>query len=692
MRRLIGAVVVVALALAVGWWFCRPTPGASLFANWDPHAKGKVWSIVGSPDSPHIAFVDPTGAFQPREDSYSVHYYLYDRDSRRLCTARPTCSLAYGCLPTVDIDCGGVAARYETFVTDGECVSIVTLRNGGGFRVSLFAVVLPYQLTGPMLGSAEVRCDGRSLVVGGRKLLACDTMPVACAAYAAGTDDRTCDVTGYAREGMLPGTRVARGGPKEITSGVMRFDLTLQPNQEKRLVFRSPLGPRARRIEARQAREEFVRRWDSRLGRVDLDVPDQRVRDCFRASAAYLVMLSANGRPVPGPTKYGSFWVRDCAYMADALYYAGHGDLVGPALKKLRSMQLPNGGFAARSGAGDVELDAPGEAIYTLVSRYRRTHDRKWLAAQWECIERTCRYVKAKGMGQGGILPASLSAEDLGKGDQQHYWDDFWCIRGLRDAAYAARELGRREDAAWTAAEAESLSQATRMSIEATMARHSTDYIPNGPDEVTSSSMARGTSCALWPCAVLEPSDALARRSFDVYWSKWIAPSGGGFIHREHFWPYAGMDLAQGYVMLGQRERAWKMLEWTLAHDPTRGFYSWPEGMFTNDLTLAEGDMPHGWMCAAYVSMVRNMLVRESGRDLVLLSGVPSEWLRPGARISVRDFPTEFGKASFDARVVNDTLQMSLSGARPLGTYRIELPGGPTEVLPRDARTALVRL
>ena len=27
------------------------------------------------------------------------------------------------------------------------------------------------------------------------------------------------------------------------------------------------------------------------------------------------------------------------------------------------------------------------------------------------------------------------------------------------------------------------------------------------------------------------------------------------------------------------RKRAWTMLKWTLAHDPTGGFYAWPEGM-----------------------------------------------------------------------------------------------------------------
>lgn len=694
-RRLMGGALILVAVLSAACWFSRPTPGRSLFADWDPHAKGKVWSITGSPDSPHVVFVDPTGALQPQSDSYSIHYFVYDRDRARLCVSgKPDCTLAHGCLPTATVRSPGMVASYETFTSGDECVSVATLRNVGkaARRLSFYAVAVPYQLAGRQCGSLDMMYHRSSLAVSGEALLSCDSRPTSGAVYAAGTGDEICDITGYVRKGMLPRTRFVHGGLKEITSGAVRFDLVLEPNQKKRLVFRSSGGDASKPVS--EARDEFVRRWEAVLGRVGLEVPDGKCEDCFRASAAYLVMLSRDGKPVPGPTKYGSFWVRDCAYMADALYYAGQGDLVPPALEQLKTMQLANGGFSARAGAGDNELDAPGEAIYTLVQHYRRTGDLNWLRGVWPNIANACRYVRAKRPQRenADILPASVSAEDLGKATQQHYWDDFWCIRGLRDAAYAARELGKRRDAAWISAEADSLLAATRASIDETMARNSIAYIPNGPQEVASSSMARGTSCALWPCAVLDPSDPLVRRSFDTYWSKWIAPSNGGFVHRDHFWPYAGMDLARGYLMLGQRDRAWAMLKWTLDHDPTHGFFAWPEGMFTNDLTLAEGDMPHGWMCAAYISLVRNMLVRESGGDLVLLSGVPSDWLHAGARIAIRDFPTEFGKVSYRAEVFGDSLKLTVSGARPPGAYRVELPGGLTTVVPRNAREIRIAL
>jgi hypothetical protein len=743
MRRWLLVGVMLLAALAAGWWLSRPTPGTSLFAGWQPQAKRKVWTIAGSPGSKHFVFVDSNGAFQPRRDSYSIHYFVYDRDKRQLYSSllgnvtnvRRSAFSGDTPAPRVDWDAAGFGFSQTVFAALDTCCSRVRIANHRrqSRRLSLFVVAVPYGVTGAMPANCDLRYDSRSrsIRVGGSVLVSCDAKPADGAAYAAASTIHPADITGYIRNGVLPRGAFARGRKEGVTSGALRFDLTLGLSGTAEVVLRSPMAEVSisewsrSAVDHRPPFDTLPRSFDelrmrrsysglagyaNRLGRVGLTLPDRKCEDCFRASLAYLVMLSADGKPVPGPTKYRGFWVRDCAYMADALYYGGQRDLIPPALEQLRAMQLSNGGFPPKFGAqGDDELDAPGEVIYALVQHYRRTGDLKWLGEQWQCISNASRYIRAKGRGEAfaarpsdvagsssncfaptGILPASVSAEDLGDRLQQHYWDDFWCIRGLRDAAFAARALGKREDAAWISAEAESLLSATKASIRDTMTHSSVGYIPNGPDEAASSAAARGTSCALWPCAALDPADPLVTRSYDDYWGKWIAPSGGGFVHRGHYWPYAGLDLAQGYLMLGQRARAWTILHWTLDHDPTRGFFAWPEGMSTKDLTLAEGDMPHGWMCAAVVSLVRNMLVRESGGDLVLLSGVPKEWLRPGAELAIRDFPTEFGKVSYRAKVSNGNVKLTFSGARPRGRYRIALPGRSVVDVPSSAQAITI--
>jgi hypothetical protein len=185
--------------------------------------------------------------------------------------------------------------------------------------------------------------------------------------------------------------------------------------------------------------------------------------------------------------------------------------------------------------------------------------------------------------------------------------------------------------------------------------------------------MARGTSCGVWPCGVLDPSDQFVRSSFEVYWNKWIAPHDGGFEHKGEFWPYAGLDLAMDYLMFGQPERTAKILRWTIDHDPTSGCYSWPEGMNLKNLTLAAGDMPHGWMCASYISLIRNILVREVGSDLVIASGVPEEWLAPGREIEIGGFPTTNGTVGYKLRTSHDSIRISLN-ASGIGRCQMSLP------------------
>jgi hypothetical protein len=61
---------------------------------------------------------------------------------------------------------------------------------------------------------------------------------------------------------------------------------------------------------------------------------------------------------------------------------------------------------------------------------------------------------------------------------------------------------------------------------------------------------------------------------------------------------------------------------------------------------------------ANVIQLLRNMLVREQGADLVLLSAVSPEWLQPGRAIEVRDEPTAFGPVSFAALAAPDRLTL----------------------------------
>lgn len=695
------AVVLVLLAvLGIGTYVGTGPPGPSLFHDFTPQSLRKAWTIVGHPGSPNVAFMDGTGAVQPGRDAYSAHWFVYDKDEDKLYSPllgnmrrRSGFWVVEGHHQSWSAE--RMRIRERVLAHNDTCAVDLSIQNTGGkpLDVSLFVAAVPYKVMGLMGTGYELNCDrpSRALTVDRRVMLQSVSEPSDAGTLSG--DDGT-DITCYIRKGALPRARRARG-KSGLASGAMRFDMRVKADGNRVLSFLMPMTDSWRALTRSQTRKRLqevrqgaARAWTVRLDRVRIEVPDARVTRCWELSAIHLITLCGDGAPTPGPAKYRSFWVRDAAYIADALYYAGQADLIPPALEQLRKMQLPDGSFIAKSGGSPNELDAQGEAVYAFVQQYRRTGDKEALRRAWPCILSACEYIRSKRIRGSGILPASLSAEDLGSGDQQHYWDDFWCVRGLRDAAFAARELGNAKDEAWMRQQADSLLQATLASVR----QLKTSYIPNGPQDLTSSAMARGTSCALWPCDVLDLDDSLTRRSFDHYWNKWIAPSGGGFVHKDHFWPYAGLDLAISYLMLGQRERTWTILNWTLEHDPTKGFYSYPEGMFTDDLTLAEGDMPHGWTCASYLALVRNMLVRESDGGLALLSGVPEHWLRPGNSISCGKLPTQFGKISFTAQVTGGSLRIAFQGAKPNARLRVDLPGRNGYHVPPSAREVTIPL
>ncbi len=66
--------------------------------------------------------------------------------------------------------------------------------------------------------------------------------------------------------------------------------------------------------------------------------------------------------------------------------------------------------------------------------------------------------------------------------------------------------------------------------------------------------------------------------------------------------------------------------------------------------------MPHGWAAGQYVLLHRNSLVYVDGKKLELCWGVQPDWLKDGAKLSVKQAPTEFGKVQFELRRSESTL------------------------------------
>src|SRR5206468_1074141 len=109
-----------------------------------------------------------------------------------------------------------------------------------------------------------------------------------------------------------------------------------------------------------------------------------------------------------------------------------------------------------RRGADRVsEHDSPGAFVYAVAEYYRYTHDVGFLHDMWPHVLGAVDYLAAlreQSMGDDfkapdkaafhAILPASISHEGYAAYPVHSYWDDFFALRGLKDAADMARVVG----------------------------------------------------------------------------------------------------------------------------------------------------------------------------------------------------------------------------------------------------------
>jgi hypothetical protein len=73
------------------------------------------------------------------------------------------------------------------------------------------------------------------------------------------------------------------------------------------------------------------------------------------------------------------------------------------------------------------------------------------------------------------------------------------------------------------------------------------------------------------------------------------------------------------------------------------------------DRDLSGNLTPHGWFAAEYRNLLRNMMVREEGNTLNLLSAVSPMWIGDGKSIRVEKAQTYFGALSFNLKMSSAT-------------------------------------
>ncbi len=423
--------------------------------------------------------------------------------------------------------------------------------------------------------------------------------------------------------------------------------------------------------------------WNQQLaGIAGISVPDSSLDDAYRSGFIYTQIARSGNDLNTGVNGYESEFSHDVIGILTNLFTQGYfsdahallleaGNVVGP------QAQYPDGGWTY----------AWPWAIYLL-----KTGDVSFVKEHFSSIKNTARAIAADRTGPSGIME---STNDI---DTQGYWttDDYEALTGLAAYRYLAERIGDRPEVAWATQQYESLLSATNQALDTTISRYGLDYLPcsllapNSANRCANPEDANWTSPFgfggwAWNGSLLGATlngpgisliDATYAYGFQRLRGVLPADTFGGFPGDYYVSGYnAGMGSA-GLAGTAFRDQGIVSYEFMIENSQS-GPYSWWESSSAPSASTpwigkhpatGQGSSPHAWgMSQANKVLLDSLAAQSSDGTLIVGRGVPAQWLRDGASISVSNFPTIDGKRlslkiSTRGRAVSLTLTGPLSG------------------------------
>jgi hypothetical protein len=596
-----------------------------------------------------------------------------------------------------------------------------------------------------------------------------DTLPTQVGCYGGPADSWDYDFYQHTNpyedllaSGTLNGLHLAEDQLAGLCTGVFTWPFQLDPGTPSFALdirlpvddYRGPHDVVALRADAANTLETQNRIfWTGKLDASGLQVVTPRpagleeLWNQYRICRANLLILSDKGQIHPGPTIYDSFWIRDSSVEGIACALAGDQNLAAEQFGTYYPKAFDDnwdrppvgpvgmrGFFGQEHERNDREWDANGQALWAIgrLDRIRGAAQGFGQSLFTPYVLEGARWLRHN-RDSNGLLHSGWSAEHLGDMDKPHYWDDFWGLAGLWEAARLAERIGSPQAGEiWSAYD--QLRRATQDSIRWVLARQHErgewqTYIPTGPANVGGlDSTMVGAVAYFHPCRLYmgeklgSDIDVAARQTLDTLWAHFV--QDGGYRHDaawRAYGPYLTLQLAHAFLLLGDLDRMERCLNWAsreafaqVSRPGAPAADRWPvvlgawneqhcypiQSDFTDQpySTWYMGDIPHGWACAEFMLLMRDMLFFEADEDqdahVYLAPGLTTLRVGHGQTVEVRNAPTVFGSA-FGYRLVHHAAhnQIDLTITQPLQNVRYVFPchfGNRVSTATADGRPAVV--
>jgi hypothetical protein len=492
------------------------------------------------------------------------------------------------------------------------------------------------------------------------------------------------------RRGEAPDARETFD-PSGMASGIVRYSLHLDAGGHTEFFAAVPYHG-GESFSATSAREKIpklfysgARYWRDKTSHIIFSLPASadRIISTWRSNLAYILINKDNAGIQPGSRSYERSWIRDGAMTSSALLKSGIVQEVRDFADWYAPYQYGNGKVPcvvdSRGPDPVPENDSHGELIYLIREYFNFTHDTLFLKEKNDNVLKAVGYIESliaerttdryrdgndSIRAYYGLVPESISHEGYSAKPMHSYWDNFFTMKGLKDAAEIQKVLGDTASYKRIVRIRDTFRTNLYNSIDLAMKVRGIDYIPGcvelGDFDATS------TTIALTPCNELNnlPQQQL-QNTFERYYS-YFSERKEGHVDWVNYTPYENR-LIGSFVMLGQPAKAHELIDFFL--DDQRpfdgGWYHWAEVVWREYRYPGFiGDMPHTWCGSDFINAIRSMFVYENeyDRTLVLAAGLYQDWIDSPSGMSVENLPTYYGEVSYSVRKDDSKYLFSISG------------------------------
>ncbi|MBI5474936.1 MAG: discoidin domain-containing protein [Ignavibacteriae bacterium] len=657
--------------------------------------KQCFWTVVGTSGDTKEALINELGTIEVDQQRFSLEPFLFV--DGKLITwndveRKQTLLGDYLPIPSVTWKYGSLTLTIRAFApgTAGNSQLIVTykIENEGSANPKgrLFVALRPFQVNPPWqwlnkVGGAS-RIDSIRNVNGLLYVQDKVVIPISGPDGFGATSFDSGDILEYLKEGKLPATQRSIDS-RGFASAALQYDYDCPGGVSREFHVVVPFhnysgsptpgmrdGADIYTSLALAATSQF---WISKLDRFQIKLPafSQPIINTIKSQLAYIFINRDGAGIQPGSRSYERSWIRDGSLTSTALLELGITDEVKEYIDWYATYQFPGGKIPCvvdqRGGDPTNEHDSHGQFIYAVMQYFNFTKDTAWLRSKFETVVKTVRYIQSlraerktdlykNGTPEQracyGLVPESISHEGYSAQAMHSYWDDFFVLRGLKDATSIAAILGEKQHAAEFASERDDFRTDLYASMRLAMKTKKINFIPGcvelGDFDATS------TTIGIHPANELGNIPELQlHNTFDRYYAYFLKRREGKTEWKDYT-PYENRVIGS-FVYLDQKERAYAAMEFFMKDRTPAAWNQWGEVVHRDKSTPRFiGDLPHTWCGSDFIRSIRAMFVyeRESDTALVIGAGIADAWVKDSAGIVVTGLPTYYGNISYSIKKV----------------------------------------